>query len=290
MEKTKANRNRFRDALGRDRTSITLKHLVPYWIYIIMILTFNYRGLRTPLVKDFFIVLTSLHWIIVFPWSMLGVFPLFGRAPYSETSFSVTTFKNAIHLAWMTIVGFWLSIIASIPVVCVLYTVFSRWQMTRAVYAPNDNNSDERWFFINGISNTPGMGFLNQKRLEQLFGRKITLIYNPTQGVFLDLLECIGGRTFEVIATPAATAIHLVRLALLNPKVTKVVLIGHSQGCIVSQTVLEHISPEAYTAEVLKNSRFTHLPHPLLICQIMVEMCTLNTLLTKMMPLLKSEF
>jgi hypothetical protein len=243
--------SRTHDAFGRHRYEITWEHAIPYWFYLLAVLFFDYKSLRHDLLKDIYVVSTRILWLALFPWTILGIFPVFGKAPYSETSFSWTTFKNAIELCWMTFLSIPLAWLASVPVLCVFYTMFSRYQMENAVYTPPGRTTDEKWFFINGISNTPGMGFLNQKRFEQLFGRKVTLIYNPTQGIFLDLIECIAGRTFDIVAAPSAKAISEIRLALLDPQVSKVVLIGHSQGAIICQTVLQQISPTWFTDAVL---------------------------------------
>jgi len=69
-------------------------------------------------------------------------------------------------------------------------------------------NKDQKWIFINGICNTQGMTELNRLRLQQLFKQSVTVIHNPSQGAFLDLIECIFGRTFGIPSAPSASAFN----------------------------------------------------------------------------------
>jgi hypothetical protein len=99
-------------------------------------------------------------------------------------------------------------------------------------HAP-DRFPGEAWFFVNGIATDKDLLKLNGRYLSRLFQRPIELIYNPTEGPFSDLIECITGRTFDFVSAPSAYALERVSLALLNPDKERVVLMGHSQGGII---------------------------------------------------------
>ena len=70
-----------------------------------------------------------------------------------------------------------------------------------------DRFPQEAWFFINGIASDKEMLRLNGIYLAKVFQRPIELIYNPTQGPLTDLLECVMGRSFDFVTSPAAYAL-----------------------------------------------------------------------------------
>lgn len=106
----------------------------------------------------------------------------------------------------------------------------------------------EAWFFINGIATDKELLKLNGKYISKLFQRPIELIYNPTQGPFLDLLECMTGRTFDFISGPGAYALERISAALSDPEKSRVILMGHSQGGIILSNVVAALI-ERYSGE-----------------------------------------
>ena len=55
----------------------------------------------------------------------------------------------------------------------------------------------EMWLFVNGVATSSAVIKANGKELARIFQRPIHLVHNPTDGVFLDLAECILGRTLS---------------------------------------------------------------------------------------------
>jgi hypothetical protein len=104
-------------------------------------------------------------------------------------------------------------------------------------HAP-DRFPREAWFFVNGIATDKELLLLNGRYLAKLFRRPVELIYNPTEGPFSDLLECVLGRTFDFVSSPAEYALERLSIALSNPEKERVVLIGHSQGGIIVSNVV----------------------------------------------------
>jgi len=99
----------------------------------------------------------------------------------------------------------------------------------------------EAWFFVNGIASDKEMLRLNGIYLAKIFQRPIELIYNPTQGPLTDLLECVVGRTFDFVTSPAAYSLERLSTALSNPEKDRVILIGHSQGGIIVASVVAEL-------------------------------------------------
>ncbi|KHT61600.1 hypothetical protein RJ45_22070 [Photobacterium gaetbulicola] len=116
---------------------------------------------------------------------------------------------------------------------------------------------NEKWFFINGICTSKDMAKINACMLSYIFGRPVTPLHNPTNGITPDVFEAIIGRDFDKYTNIARTAKNLIWRELQKLKFQiddsnthtkhpkKVVVIGHSQGGIiisnvVGQLILEH--------------------------------------------------
>lgn len=101
------------------------------------------------------------------------------------------------------------------------------------------------WFFINGMATSPELSKVNGQKLAEIFKREIHLLYNPSDSVPLDLIECIMDRTFK-IGTKVTQSIYRVLIEALN-KYDRVVIISHSQGGIItSEVVNQLINDEEY--------------------------------------------
>lgn len=103
---------------------------------------------------------------------------------------------------------------------------------------PIDDN--QAWFFLNGICTDRNVLRLNGKALADLFNRRINLMHNPSDGVVLDLLECVFGRTMQIISTLDSSVAYILEDALNRH--SKVVLLVHSQGGIISTGALYQLA------------------------------------------------
>jgi hypothetical protein len=119
---------------------------------------------------------------------------------------------------------------------------------------------NEFWIFVNGVATTSEIAFANQNELYKMFSRPITLCHNPTDGVVFDLLECAAGKVsfFDWFWEPAPRFMlaEAVRKALYDApkKYTRVVLICHSQGTIITSNMLTKVPNmnDARTKELMK--------------------------------------
>lgn len=100
-------------------------------------------------------------------------------------------------------------------------------------------DDNEAWFFLNGICTNRSVLRLNGKALADIFQHKIHLMHNPSDGIVLDLLECIVGRTLQPISTLEASVAIILEEALNTHQ--KVVLIAHSQGGIITTGALKKL-------------------------------------------------
>ncbi|CAG8263887.1 unnamed protein product [Penicillium salamii] len=126
-----------------------------------------------------------------------------------------------------------------------------------------ERHDDERWIFLNGIC--VGKNWLqnNIDRLSRTFHRPIVGVHNKTSGVIFDIIQCLIQRSL-LFATPDVRECYiLVKKALYQPGVKRVILILHSQGGIeggmivdwllneVPQDLLQYL--EIYTFGIIAN-------------------------------------
>lgn len=130
------------------------------------------------------------------------------------------------------------------------------WLRSHPSSIPRDERGDpfpdEAWFFINGIGTDVALLRSHGRLLEQLFGRRFELIYNPTDGVFVDLVESVLGRTFDLASEPAAYAYGRLLDALEAERYRKVVLLAHSQGGIIASNLVRRLVQESEDVELLE--------------------------------------
>jgi len=99
---------------------------------------------------------------------------------------------------------------------------------------PEQQDPEEKWFFINGAGMDLEMAKLNATHLASIFKRPIELIYKPTYGIMYDIMEMIAGRTFDIKSAVDMTLQIALHDAMTKNGTRKVILITHSQGSIIA--------------------------------------------------------
>jgi hypothetical protein len=103
--------------------------------------------------------------------------------------------------------------------------------------APEQPFGGEQWFFINGILTNEDVARMNASYLVDLFHRPVTVLWNSTDGLGVDLLECTTeklGATGEDVDS----AFHPLLDAITSTLNRRVVLVSHSQGTIITAVLL----------------------------------------------------
>lgn len=106
----------------------------------------------------------------------------------------------------------------------------------------------EKWFFINGIANERVWFEGSCDKICNIFQREVVGIFNRSDSLLWDLVECCGERgaagpnpllqqTRSSMAAQDAIKEELER-ALQDNKLQKVVVIAHSQGCLLLRLAL----------------------------------------------------
>ncbi|TVP53714.1 MAG: hypothetical protein EA349_13275 [Halomonadaceae bacterium] len=101
-------------------------------------------------------------------------------------------------------------------------------------------SNGEGWFFINGIGTERNVVQLNGRALASLFRRKIHLVYNVSDGLFLDLLEASLGLNVQLGPGVSEEVARVARRSL--ELYDKLVIITHSQGSIIAAEALRRLA------------------------------------------------
>ncbi|MGR5142588.1 hypothetical protein ACQKPX_13005 [Photobacterium sp. DNB23_23_1] len=121
---------------------------------------------------------------------------------------------------------------------------------------PTNPTPNEKWFFINGICTSTDMAIINSRMLSKVFGRPITPLHNPTNGMIADLAEAIKGRDLDQYTNIARTTKDLLwgELQCLKTQLAytpvnsnqshKIVILVHSQGGIIISNVVGRLLQE----------------------------------------------
>lgn len=81
-------------------------------------------------------------------------------------------------------------------------------------------------------------------RLALTFGRPIIGIHNETHGVIFDIIECLVQRNLNYATCGTRVCYRILKQKLYDPKITKIILILHSQGGIEGGLVVDWILQE----------------------------------------------
>jgi hypothetical protein len=133
------------------------------------------------------------------------------------------------------------------------------------LYPPKPEHLDkakvknEYWIFVNGVATTSQIAFNDVDKLYDLFSRPIWLCHNPTDGILVDLLECVADKLgfFSEYwePRPRRSVMGALKEALKQAeegKYTRVVLIAHSQGTIIASNALNRLNGNAQTKQRMK--------------------------------------
>eukprot|EP01102_Stenamoeba_stenopodia_P006222 TRINITY_DN1706_c0_g1_i3.p2 TRINITY_DN1706_c0_g1~~TRINITY_DN1706_c0_g1_i3.p2 ORF type:complete len:630 (-),score=187.91 TRINITY_DN1706_c0_g1_i3:525-2414(-) len=271
--------------LDSRRTQAILLSFLPWWMRIVLVPLLHRLGLvadrglkRTTfsnIWRDLRVLWALPHKYWKIWWSVLGIPPdepkggfitkmmSWGSAPDSEVKLSLRViFLEVPYLVFLDFIGLFFVIISFIPIICALYPFYTWYLTVKSTERVARDESmhkkhlDERWFFINGIMNSRYNAHKNVLRLSKLFRRPFTLVYNPTQGIIMDLVECLFSRTLQYPTFPALAAHKLIEEAIMDKSIKRVVVVGHSQGCLISAEVLEYLAKDYKQREA---SEYNHL-------------------------------
>jgi hypothetical protein len=105
-------------------------------------------------------------------------------------------------------------------------------------------HAHEQWICLNGVASGRHWTKSSLDRIALTFKRPVLGIHNRTSGVIFDIFECLIQRNFSYATGDVRACYRLVKEKLYDPKLTKVIIIMHSQGAIVGGLVLEWLLQE----------------------------------------------
>ncbi|TIC09498.1 hypothetical protein E3Q14_03363 [Wallemia mellicola] len=143
----------------------------------------------------------------------------------------------------------------------VLHTDFKHGIALPPTITAKYNASEEKWLFVNGIGGEYQWLELGCNKLRDRFKKEITGIFNRSDGIIWDVIECAGERNEKnkrsllQLTKSSMDAQNILKKELVgalwpntNGKAThQVVMIAHSQGCLILRLVLQNILDEYKT-------------------------------------------
>ncbi|KAI9833185.1 MAG: hypothetical protein M1819_003808 [Sarea resinae] len=128
---------------------------------------------------------------------------------------------------------------------------------SKKALTPHDDFRNERWVFVNGIATDYHGLQMNCDRLALTFGRRIIGVHNRTIGLFGDLVECLLQRDLSYNSMDTRVAYDYMKKFALDPTVSKVIVIGHSQGGIIVSMAVDRILADLASDVVSKFEIYT---------------------------------
>ncbi|KAM3582374.1 hypothetical protein VKS41_005019 [Umbelopsis sp. WA50703] len=211
------------------------------------------------LIEDIRLIIANLRFVPLILW------PLITNVPSSELFFNV---PDSLAFGWQAFLAIgsltvfalvisalvfpilpiqWVSLV--LVIYAIIYIVLLRLSgpiivQSKEPKETKEKKRQEEWFFVNGIC--VGQKWINENidLLANIFGRRITGIHNKTFGIFGDIIECLIQRDFNYMTNDARVTYNLVRQALLNERIKRVVLLGHSQGGLIVTLVVDRLLAE----------------------------------------------
>lgn len=112
------------------------------------------------------------------------------------------------------------------------------------------DNDNQTVFFINGIMTTENKCLMHIHMLSEVLKHKVIGLYNPTNGILIDVFESILGRSFNIREPITKSFAKTVREKLLSTT-GPVILIGHSQGAIIISNLIKLLKQHKEAARQL---------------------------------------
>ncbi|KAF6231101.1 hypothetical protein HO173_010801 [Letharia columbiana] len=120
-----------------------------------------------------------------------------------------------------------------------------------------EQHKNERWVFVNGICTGHSTSQLEVDRLSKTFGRAVIGIHNKSYGILADLGMCLIQRAVAYHDSGVRLTYAYLKAILVDPTVTKVVLIGHSQGGIIVSLAIDDLLAQLPTRTMSKLEVYT---------------------------------
>lgn len=94
------------------------------------------------------------------------------------------------------------------------------------------------FIYINGILSSKQEVLNDLNKLKEIFNRPINCIYNPTDSLTIDLIECLLDKETNYITQPALVGLFTISKKIIDPHIDKVIIIAYSQGTIILSKII----------------------------------------------------
>ncbi|KAK4686596.1 hypothetical protein P7C73_g3538, partial [Tremellales sp. Uapishka_1] len=139
----------------------------------------------------------------------------------------------------------------SVTFVCGLNWVWGKSRVVHQPIARSDTFEKETWLFVNGIATSRSGLKLILRALQGIFGRRVIGVHNRTFGIWFDLLECVLQRDLLWPTTDVREGYNIIARHVADPRKTRIVLMGHSQGGIILSAWIDQLLSD-FSADQLR--------------------------------------
>ncbi|XQW85196.1 PE-PPE domain-containing protein [Thalassotalea piscium] len=117
----------------------------------------------------------------------------------------------------------------------------------------NENNKVPRVLFINGMATPHAIAQHEANILSKAIGESVALLYNETDGLIHDLLECNQGRS-GILTDISHRLVTAITTHLTSEE--ELLIVAYSQGAIIATSALEYL---ANSEETIDFSRIRYI-------------------------------
>ncbi|KAH6664147.1 hypothetical protein B0J14DRAFT_607925 [Halenospora varia] len=107
-----------------------------------------------------------------------------------------------------------------------------------------EKHEDEYWIFLNGVAVGQHWLQANIDRISRTFHRPVVGVHNKTSGIIFDTIQCLVQRSFLYATQDVRDCYVLIKRAIYQPSVKKVIVILHSQGSIEGGMIVDWLLNE----------------------------------------------
>lgn len=123
-------------------------------------------------------------------------------------------------------------------------------------YIINNKELDDEnncFIFINGVLGSEKQVLNSKLNLENLLKRPINVLFNSSDTLFGDLVECLIGKETDELTEASSKSLEIICNKLLDKNINKLIIIAYSQGTIIISKVLNSLSKFGFDKEEYLN-------------------------------------
>ena len=125
------------------------------------------------------------------------------------------------------------------------------------------------------------VGLKTLKKQQMIYNNTVNVkgIHNPSDGIILDLIECIYQRYFErdfIESEPVKHTCEILNSYVRNQGINNIILVGHSQGCIILDLAIKRIHRDMIDKSKMNIFKIYTFANPVLPSEFFKDVTNIN--------------